>query len=226
MLLNQMKHSITRFYDLNLPYVLEDFISYDRKWYSAVSGATQHLNEALLIQQSDDTLDLTLFLDQATVQRATDVWQKSRWNLSDLDAVCTVAEGISHLICLLWHAHHGRELRPVDLELQADVDKFVLLEDLLTSPHGRRALHHWLFSRMSFRDEPGSALHWRYMTANNRASCYCQWLIDYPMSVSNDSALATELRRFYRLSGQAKMRRIGCLDQQPTRALAAQSVLH
>ena len=205
MLLSQLQNGIERRYDLRIPYAVQQFVCHDEAMLEQLTGNRDEPDEVLLIQQAHDSLEFTLYLATEILERAENALSSGEINGDDLDSVCTVVEGVSHAVCLLWHAHHDRQLRPLDLELQAEVDKFVLLSSLLKRPGDRRRLHSRLFKHIRFQPQPGSLLFHRYKTASDRAENYCHWLNTTYMNSGDEHGLATELARFYRMSGNDKL---------------------
>ena len=125
-----------------------------------------------------------------------------------LDSLCTVVEGVSHAVCLLWHAHYDRQLRPLDLELQAEIDKYLVLMGTVSNTSERSELHRRLFEQIRYIAPEGTALHERYRTASDSAASYCTWLTNTFVDQPDPRGLSSELARFYRLSGAAKFQRI------------------
>lgn len=224
MILNELQGKLETQYDLIIPYEVDAFVSHDIEVAKTLAKATnqacqdtQHPDiEVVFIRQDEFNMEFTLYLDNSLMQAF-----KQTANIEDflksckpgekhptLDDICTVVEGVSHVVCLLWHAHNDRQLRPVDLELQAEIDKYLVLlgtSDTLTQ---HRQIHKQLFSQCQLTSTPGTALFERYRTANNLAARYCGWLSDTFFAALDKTGLDSELARFYRLSGQAKFDRI------------------
>lgn len=208
-MLARLQCGLERRYDLQQPYPIGRFVSHDAALLRQTDGQlSTGRDETLLLRQDAEALDMTLFLEREVLLRAQRSLASGRLDTAGLDAVLTVVEGVSHVVCVLWHAHHGREVRALDLELQADVDKFVLLSRALSNPADRRDLLRRLFERMTISAPAGSALHARYRTAHRHASRYCRWLNSTYMNRGDEAGLASELARFYRLSGRGKRERI------------------
>jgi len=209
MLLADLQNRIESHYDLDIPYCIEQFVSSDKAVADQladdqVSDGQQRPNvdaEVVFIHQQEDSLEFTVYVDEGLLA-AVDGSQ------SDLDGLCTVVEGASHAVCLLWHAHHDRQIRPIDLELQAEIDKFMILTEGRHCTTERRHLHRRLFANSTLLAEQGTAMHERYRTASKLASRYCQWLNAHFLEAGAQAALHQELARFYRLSGRAKFDRI------------------
>jgi hypothetical protein len=88
----------------------------------------------------------------------------------------------------------------LELELQAEVDKFVGTT-LLALGQGRTEmldhLHGWLFDKVSFRTELDEVQLARYRAANEYAARFCHALRS--RLVDDGNAVLGELRRFFRL---------------------------
>ena len=205
MVLATLQSSLENHYDLELPYQVEHFFSSDRQLADRLADEQLDAGhdrpevdeEVVFIHQQTDTLEFTVYVEEALLA-AVDHGQ------SDLDGLCTVVEGVSHAVCLLWHAHNDRQLRPVDLELQAEIDKFMILVDRPGYAANGRYLHKQLFTDSRIIPAQGTELHDRYLTASQLASDYCRWLNCRFIEVNDHASLAQELARFYRLSGGAK----------------------
>ena len=106
-------------------------------------------------------------------------------------------EGVSHSLCLVWHAIAERPLSQLALELQAEVDKFIVGRAQITRQHGLRAaapLHHWLFARSRLRPLLSGESRRRYAVAGRLAADYCQRL--HRAAALAPLPPAAELRRF------------------------------
>lgn len=205
MLLDQLQSKLQVRYDLNLPYRIEHFVTSDRQVANELADAQASLGqqrpdideELVFIQQHRDSLEFTVYFDEELLDSVIE-------QRSDLDGMCTVVEGASHAVCLLWHAHYDRQVRSIDLELQAEVDKFMLLIENHEDPLERRKLHRRLFVDSRIMSASDSSLHERYRVASQYASQYCHWLNNRFIDNNDHVALHGELARFYRLSGRAK----------------------
>jgi hypothetical protein len=101
----------------------------------------------------------------------------------------------------------------LELETQAEVDKYVATLFLLGEQTAGRfpaRLHQWLFERTAFdRNLDAAELH-RYRTANGYAARYCRRLEERFLKRRNPAleSFLREIRCFYRLGTQSKLRRI------------------
>ncbi len=218
MLLESLQGQLETRYDLHIPYQVTAFVSHDVQVAERLSENCDIGAETVFVQQSTELLEFTLYLD-ADVLKAASNGLNNNFNcperlantgqqVDELDSVCAVVEGVSHAVCLLWHAHHDRQLRPLDLELQAEIDKFILLIQIVGGATGRQNLHRRLFRKVRYLAPIGTALFERYRTANESAAIYCSWLQAEYLNNQNLNGLQQELARFYRLSGSDKFQRI------------------
>jgi hypothetical protein len=114
-------------------------------------------------------------------------------------------EGASHFVLLAERARMELPATRLELEMQAEVDKFAVLR-ALTEPSTERELwrlHHWLFEQVTFIDAENTESGERYRTANDLAARLCARLSP-DRNAARSRAL---LKRFYR-SGQAEKIRL------------------
>lgn len=201
-------------YELNLPYRVEDFTTTDVNLARLLDGDHPHQpHERLLLQQTGDDLSMSLYLDADLMARLAtieELYTAADEHLADLSLAL---EGVSHFVYMAWNASYERPVSLLELELQAEVDKFVMLL-LLQQEQGVAAfgkLHQWLFEDVSFAatlDEEQLA---RYRTANRFAARYCWSLGRQYQQLKGGADWYNELRRFYRLQHDAKLRYIHSL---------------
>ncbi len=129
-------------------------------------------------------------------------------------------EGVSHLVYLCFRADRDESVSALELELQAEVDKWAL--GLLRPRHEAHPLAGWgaprlaqsrslrrrLFADARFLDEPGTEVGDRYRAANRIAAGFVEGLEARHLrhvDPSGERALVGELRRFYRDGGANKL---------------------
>ena len=116
-------------------------------------------------------------------------------------------EGISHFVYLSWNAYYDRPVRPLELELQAEIDKFIFAA-LEAQPADRTELLVRLFENVQYRPGQSQETRHRYQTANYLAQQYCLWLGEHFDLEHPNHLLHAELARFYRIGGQSKIQHI------------------
>jgi hypothetical protein len=153
--------------------------------------------EQLLVQQSDDTVDIVVLLPRASVEALL-----SRGAPLALDAYLGAIEGISHFIHLADRARMEQTTTLLELELQAEVDKFAILAG---PPENQNALelvslHRRLYEDVSFLHESGTESGERYRLANDLAARLWSQLIR-----KGPGAHRGMLKRFYRANQADKI---------------------
>lgn len=148
-----------------------------------------HERESLLLRESEGALEMALVVPSGAA--------------NDHDGWLQMAEGVSHFVYVANRARQELPSTQLELELQAEVDKFVLLV-LEQAPYDRNEafdVHSRLFERVSYLHDAGTELGDRYRTANDLAARFVRRLMD------RDDATHAALRRFYR-AGQAEKIRL------------------
>lgn len=164
--------------------------------------------EELLVCDQGDALELALYLDPQLVARLSAFEGPLAALLAgELDGYCQVAEGVSHFVYLSRAANQGRTVSLLELEAQAEVDKFAICL-LHRWGDGVRAwareLFERLFQQVSYRPQLSPAERWRYEEANRLSRNYCSRLLPHVESRRLDRLLEA-LRYMYRLGAEAKL---------------------
>ena len=160
-------------------------------------GGTMRAREELLVREEQGQLEVGLFLAPELLHRA-----------SDLGAFCEAAEGVSHFLYLYRAAALDRHVTLLELEAQAEVDKFAIcaLGSWTEDEEGTqaRALFRRLFEDTHLRETLTEQERWRYREASRLARMYCRRLLPIITARRLDRLLA-ELRYAYRLGAEAKL---------------------
>ena len=110
----------------------------------------------------------------------------------------TVLEETSHLLCLAWHAAHDRRVSRLTLELQGEVDRYVVAR-----LQGRDGFGH--FEGFVWADWMDAETRGLYEAAHRAALRYCRLLTRRFPGRRDTPALLSELRCFYRASPEQKL---------------------
>jgi hypothetical protein len=116
------------------------------------------------------------------------------------DVWLQLLEGVSHFVYLAERVRTGLPATQLELELQAEVDKFVLLALDVGDEQREDAysLHQRIFGQATFLDPPGTEAGERYRLANQLAARLAGRLV-----ARDELEVRALLRRFYR-AGQAE----------------------
>jgi len=125
----------------------------------------------------------------------------------DLDSVCQLIEGVSHFVYVADRARTGLPATQLELELQAEVDKFVLLAILADrfDTAAARSIHARLYESVSFCHPEGSEAGDRYRLANDLAARLVRRLQVLYVEKGRDRDLRDALSRFYRMGQTGKI---------------------
>jgi hypothetical protein len=197
-------------YALDLKYEVDDFLTTDATLARALDAGGRELDEKLLIAETDGEAEVSLYVEPRVLERLARSDPLARLDADNLEDFWTAFEGVSHFTYYAWNAQLEKSVTLLEMELQAEVDKFVATTLLLSRQGQRqpRGLHHWLFE-MPRLDErlDGDELD-RYRRANRYAGKYCRKLAPAIARGAADEAVRAELRRFYRLSQASKIEHI------------------
>jgi hypothetical protein len=210
MLLGNLQGLISDFYALDLPYRVDDFLTTDAQLARALDGGGRQVDEKLLIAEADGEAEVCLYLEQQVLERLERSDPLQHLDADNLEDFWTAFEGVSHFTYYAWNAQREKEVTLLEMELQAEVDKFVATTLLLLRQGNSdaRGLHHWLFELPRFDQRLGAHEVDRYRNANRYAAKYCQRLAAAPERSPEREPVQAELRRFYRLTQTSKIEHI------------------
>jgi hypothetical protein len=176
------------------------------------------MDEQLLIAESGDgserSMHIALYIDDDVLQRLRGHDPFQRLEARNLADFCTALEGVSHFHYVVWCCALHRPVSLLELELQAEVDKYAGALQLLTSQRGGHfppTLHRDLFERVSFAPHLAAESLDRYRVANRHAARFCR---DLELRFLKSRRVRVEawlaaVRRFYRLGHAGKIRQVG-----------------
>jgi hypothetical protein len=168
-----------------------------------VQPADEGEREALLVRESEDgTVEMALRLPLLG-RRDIDVAEGA-----DLDPLCQIIEGVSHFVYLTDRADSGREATQLEMELQAEVDKYVVLAAAVGRLDERSSarLRRRLYEAVSFEHAANTELGERYRLANGLAHRFVIGLEQRYLARRRFGEMRGELRRFYRMGQEEKLR--------------------
>ncbi len=181
----RVQGALERVYRLDRVADVEDYLSEE--------GAER---EALLLRQAEDgAIEMRLCLPAIEPD-------------GSLDAICQVIEGVSHFVYVAERARVWRETTQLELELQAEVDKWVVLAESLGAFDAGRsaALRERLYERVAYEHDAASEIGQRYRMANEAAHRFVRRLEREYLSREKHTELREELRRFFHVGQEEKLR--------------------
>ncbi len=198
--LRRLQRELEGLYDLPLGPDVERFVCDEAEARAIAGEAVTARREALIVVDREGDLSVGLYVDPAL-----------RAPRSHFEAVCVLAEGVSHFVYLEFRSVRGREVSELELELQAEVDKYALalVRDRSRRLSSRsRRLRRRLFEDAAFLDPEGTERGERYRLATRAAGAYARYLERRFVDEGDLGSLARELRRFYRLGEREKLDRV------------------
>jgi hypothetical protein len=210
--LASLQSALGEIYDLPATPDVAQFLLTDRARIAGIAGIRAS-DEQLILAEQGDTLSIGLFIDARVLERLEHRDPFDALTQHNLADYLTVAEGVSHFVYVAWSAGFDRPVTLLELELQAEVDKYVLAAWLLREQcAGRfpRELHSILFERARIDPAAAAGRAGLYRMASDYAGRFCRRVASGLQrgrrGVTRE--LLAELRRFYRWGNARKLRHI------------------
>ncbi len=174
---------------------LEGFYGIDR--VADVGEFVRHAGasrETLLVRASNDG-SVEMMLELPTLTR-------------DLDGVCQIIEGVSHFVYVATRASQDRSATALELEIQAEVDKYIILAGDLESLDVERSarLRERLYEGVAYLHVEETELGERYRVANRAASRFLRRLEARYVTERRFGELRRELSAFFHVGQEDKLR--------------------
>lgn len=214
-LLRRMQTLLAQLYDAPVHEDVQDFLLSDRHRLRAAVGeqARHATDEQVYVVEEEQGVRVGLFLDRDVLARLEHHDPLDALDEDNLSDFCTALEGVSHFHYLVWSLARGRNVSLLELELQAEVDKYATAVALMTRQQSGRfpgALHAQLFHAVSFLPQLDEISRHRYQEANRHAARFCRSLEERFLRVRRQrpELWVAELRRFFRRGHQEKIRQL------------------
>jgi hypothetical protein len=205
-MLQRIYKLLCKLYELEAEFKIEDFLI--KQAPEILISGTKKIShrtpsrEAVFVHQLNGAVEIGLFVHPDILQRL-----KTKHYSND-DLACAI-EGVSHFIYLVECIKSARQCSQLELELQGEIDKFVLLHLFAANQQTLSPkLFKELFESFAFDDRLTEDELERYETAHHFAVKYCQRLRDscfFPLRVSK---LIANIRPFFRQNLQGKLNQV------------------
>ncbi len=215
LLLSGLQELIGGIYDVRVAYDVLDFLVTDRAQLPAAARGGCAEEELLVASAAEDgEVAMALYLDPQLLERLARANPLESLHAGNVADCLTALEGVSHFLYLAWNAGHDRPVSLCELEMQAEVDKFVASHLLLRrqSPgHFPLELRRLLFERARPDPRLSADQGQLYAEASRYAARFCERLEArlkrarrHAQAGPADAETMAELRRFYRLTHARK----------------------
>lgn len=208
--LSRMQRGLENLYRVRTNLDVQSFLVDESARRQTLAPGDRRAPEQLLVKHQGDEVHVGLFLADeiiAQLERHDPGAGLSDQNFSDF---CLAIEGISHFVYLVLRAANDRPVSVLELELQAEVDKFVTCL-LVDDDHIQRAdeIRRRLFETARLADDLSDEERTRYRTAHEAAHSYVHSLHRRYLRDARTTDMLIELRHFYRMGLPAKLEHIG-----------------
>jgi hypothetical protein len=204
--LGTIQGSLERIYDVALPVRVEDYLL-----DGEAARALEVAGDSVVLVEDGDGIEVGVYLEPPSLANLARRDPFARLDAENLSDFCAATEEVSHFLYLVWSALHARRVTRLELELQAEVDKFVTAAfclDAQGAAPAPDALAARLFEAYRLRDGLDAESRERYETANALGGRYCRSLSRRYLKDRQFAAMMAELRRFYRLPQAGKLEAI------------------
>ncbi|MBT6273170.1 MAG: hypothetical protein HOI95_03455 [Chromatiales bacterium] len=213
MQLRHLQRLLQGLYNIQVELKVDDFLLTDPELVAQLDTSFQarQCEEKLLVLEEDGQLNLSLFINSVVLERLSADNPCTTLHDANLADFCTALEGVSHFLYLTHRALQDRPVTLLELELQAEVDKYVSVHAIVTAQGAAlapRVLLRRLFQDVRYDEQLAVTELLRYGHANDYASHYCHHLETSFLGLQSPDALHQEIRIFYELNQQEKIRRI------------------
>jgi hypothetical protein len=214
-ILTQLQQLIGGIYDVNVAHDVYDFLVTDRgRLPACVRGRASE--EDLIVAEAgegEEEAAISLYLDPGLLERLRQEDPMVRLHEGNVADYCKALEGVSHFLYLAWNAGHDRPVSILELEMQAEIDKYVASYWLLRRQLPQRfpaELRRILFERTRVDPRLAAGREDLYSEASRYAEKFCRRLEQSLRRTQGGrgDAVLPELRRFYRLSNARKLAHI------------------
>ena len=207
--LGRVQQGLEALYRVDTGVAVDDFMV-GREQRDALVSARRP-REQLLVCEADGELALALFIDPGVLANLRTHDPARRLGDHNFGDFLLAIEGVSHFIYAVWCARAERPVSQLELELQAEVDKYVTCLLTMEPDQGlSAALRRRLFGDAIYEPDLDHDEHARYRAANDNAQRYTGWLEQAFVVPRKIPEMLAELRRFYRMGLAGKLGAIAC----------------
>jgi hypothetical protein len=198
-MLEAVQRGLEQLYRIETDLDVRDFVI-DEKTRDQI-GVSRSSREQLLVSEADGQVHLALFVDDEALSNLSANDPRRRLDRSNFQDFLLTVEGVSHFVYVAWRARRGRPVSAFELELQAEVDKYVTC---VLMGGGERLVSR-LFDEWTLAPGMDAEERERYLVANSNARAYARSLEVRFVLRGQLVGMIEELRRFYRMGASEKL---------------------
>lgn len=202
MTLARVQRGLEQLYRVDTGVAVDDFVIDEPTRDGLVTE--RRPREQLLVVEEAGEMSLALFVDPAALANLARRDPSHTLDDHNLGDFLLAVEGVSHFIYAICAARIDRKVSQLELELQAEVDKYVTCL-LVTDPVRSTEWRARLFGDACYEPDLDHDESQRYRAANDNAHRYATFLETEFVARRRIPEMLRELRRFYRLGLAAKL---------------------
>ncbi len=209
MILRHLQELIGGIYDVSIAHDVYDFLVTDRRRLPPPVREHPTDEQLVVARAGSGELGVSLYLDPRLLDRLQHADPLESLHAGNVADYWTALEGVSHFVYLAWNSGHDKPVSLLELELQAEIDKYVASCWLLRRQAPERfpaELMRLLFERTRIDPALAAGREEIYRRASRYAERFCR-RIERALrarGASTEREVLTELRRFYRLTDARK----------------------
>lgn len=213
MRLNVLQQMLEGLYHVEVEHAVEDFVITDADVARRLdqSLSPRENREKLLVSQDGDEVQLALYLDGDILDALAEDCPLDELHRDNFEEFLLALEGVSHFLYMSWNASRDRGVTLLELEMQAEVDKYVLASALFSRQRKSGSCERvWrcLFDSPVFDETLDGEARARYEDASHYAGRFCFKLENSYLKQRREAEMVAELRKFYRLTQTGKISHI------------------
>ncbi len=208
MILEKIQKDLETLYAIQLDQNVKNFLTQTGHQKGTQKIGSRFQQEALFIRQNGNDVEVGLFFHPKLLQKLKTDNPYTRLNTSNLEPFLTATEGVSHFLYFLSRAEKELPVTQLEMEVQAEVDKYLLTCFLYYHQHHTLPLFLFpaLFENFRWHEALTPEEKERYEKANTLAARFCNHLETHYLRAKRWQALLGAARQFYRLNHWAKIR--------------------
>jgi len=212
-ILRQLQELLGGIYDVSIAHDVYDFLVTDRARLPATARSHPTDEQLVVAAAGEGELGVSLYLDPSLLERLQREDPLTSLHGGNVADYWTALEGVSHFVYLAWNCGHDKTVSLLELELQAEIDKYVASYWLLKRQFPQRfpaELARLLFERTRIDPTLAAGRETIYRRASGYAERFCRRIEQLlrARGAEPQRRVLAELRRFYRLTDARKLAHI------------------
>jgi hypothetical protein len=206
MKIRELYKDLCRLYDISPKVDIDDFIvAADPHAEGIIIGNAFPEREALFVVERADATELGLYISPNIIKAIADASPLER-----PDEFCCAVEGASHFLYLCDRIDKGHPVTTLELELQGEVDKFLLLNIAAENMTGHcpQDFFNMQFEAHRFDPSLSSDEKEKYLVASRLAAKYCHHMLSTYFNPLRMAGLIPDARDFFARDLKDKVARL------------------